>query len=109
MRERERRWRVMLTIAGLLAVTGAVAAVPAGARATSANAYIVHNLVSDQAGVADRTDPNLVNAWGLTSLPASPWWVADNGTDVSTLYQADGTKVSLVVKVPNAPTEIGRA
>jgi uncharacterized protein (TIGR03118 family) len=94
----------MVIIAGLLAVTCAVAAFAAGARATSANMYVVHNLVSDQPGVAERTDPNLVNAWGLTSLPASPWWVADNGTDVSTLYQADGTPRSLVVHVQSAPT-----
>jgi uncharacterized protein (TIGR03118 family) len=40
----------------------------------------------------------------LTSLPTSPWWVADNGTNVSTLYRADGTKVPLTVQVPNAPT-----
>jgi len=49
-------------------------------------------------------DPDLVNAWGLTSLPTSPWWVADNGTDVSTIYLADGTKRPLTVQVPNAPT-----
>jgi uncharacterized protein (TIGR03118 family) len=104
MRDRQRRWRVMVTIASLLAMTCAVAAFAAGARATSANTYVVHNLVSDQAGVADRTDPNLVNAWGLTSLPTSPWWVADNGTDVATIYQADGTPRSLVVQVQSAPT-----
>jgi uncharacterized protein (TIGR03118 family) len=46
----------------------------------------------------------LVNGWGLAALPTSPWWVADNGTDVSTLYTQDGTAVSLVVSVPNAPT-----
>jgi uncharacterized protein (TIGR03118 family) len=62
-------------------------------------------------GVADHVDPNLVNAWGLTSLATSPWWVSDNGTDVSTLYTADGTAfppppapMPLVVGVPNAPT-----
>jgi uncharacterized protein (TIGR03118 family) len=103
MNDRPRRFRAMVAIAGLLAVIGTVA-FAAGAGATSGNAYVVHNLVSDQAGVADRTDPNLVNAWGLTSLPGSPWWVADNGTDVSTLYQADGTPRPLVVSVPSAPT-----
>jgi uncharacterized protein (TIGR03118 family) len=101
MGDRQRRRRVIVTIAGSLAVIAVFAAV---ARATSANAYVVHNLVSDQPGVAAHTDPNLVNAWGLTSLPGSPWWVADNGTDVSTLYQADGTPRSLVVHVQSAPT-----
>jgi uncharacterized protein (TIGR03118 family) len=68
------------------------------------NTYVVHNLVSDVPGMADHVDANLVNGWGLTSLAGSPWWVADNGTSVSTLYRADGTQVSLVVQVPSAPT-----
>jgi uncharacterized protein (TIGR03118 family) len=72
--------------------------------AAESNTYVVHNLVSNQPGVADHPDANLVNGWGLTSLATSPWWVADNGADVTTLYRADGTAVSLVVSVPNAPT-----
>ncbi len=77
------------------------------APAAEDNAYTVHNLVSDVPGAADQTDSNLVNAWGLTAGPTSPWWVSDNGTDVSTLYSTDGTSVSpvpLVVSVPSAPT-----
>jgi len=90
-------------------IVAAVCALAAGlfAAATPAaetNAYVQHNLVSDGFLSADHTDANLVNAWGLTSLPGSPWWVADNGTDVSTLYTADGTPRPLVVSVPNAPT-----
>ena len=50
-------------------------------------------------------DPDLVNPWGLDALAGSPWWVADNETDVSTLYQANGTKVALTVAIPGgAPT-----
>ncbi len=81
-----------------------VAGLVASASAAGANAYTVTNLVSDVPGMASTVDSDLVNAWGLTSLPTSPWWVADNGTNVSTLYQADGTKRSLTVQVPNAPT-----
>ena len=65
-----------------------------------ARAYVQHNVVSDGFVPADHTDGHLVNAWGLTSLPGSPWWVADNETSVSTLYSADGTPRSLVVSVP---------
>ena len=99
---RTRRFQRLFIAAALLAVAAAVlaAATPAAER----NAYVLHNLVSDGSAPADHTDPNLVNAWGLTSLPGSPWWVADNGTDVSTLYNADGTPRPLVVSVPNAPT-----
>ena len=50
-------------------------------------------------------DPDLVNGWGISRLPGSPWWVADNGTDVSTLYRADGAKQALKVAIPGgAPT-----
>jgi hypothetical protein len=96
------RARRILIAAATLAV--AAAALAAATPAAERNAYVQHNLVSDGSAPADHTDSNLVNAWGLTSLPGSPWWVADNGTDVSTLYNADGTPRSLVVSVPNAPT-----
>src|SRR3954447_12542032 len=66
--------------------------------------YQVRNLVSNVAGVADNVDPNLVNAWGLAAGPTSPWWVSDNGTDRSTLYNPAGTPLPLVVSVPGAPT-----
>jgi uncharacterized protein (TIGR03118 family) len=51
-------------------------------------------------------DGDLVNAWGLSRGPTSPWWVADNATDVSTLYRADGSKLAAPrVPIPDgAPT-----
>ena len=79
-----------------------LAAAPAVAGAD--NEYTVHPLASSVAGMAPTTDPNLVNAWGLTASPTSPWWIADNGTSVSTLYRADGSIVPLVVQVPVRPT-----
>ena len=94
-----RRDRLLGTALGFV-VMSVVAAVLAGATAAGGNqnAYRVTTLVSD------RTDPNLVNAWGLAAGPTSPWWVADNGTDVSTLYDAAGTVMSLVVSVGGGPT-----
>jgi len=64
------------------------------------------NLVSDIPGVALRSDPNLVNAWGIAFSATSPVWIADNGTGNSTLYQGDGTPAPtpvapLVVKIPS--------
>jgi hypothetical protein len=94
--------RVLLALAILFGVA-VVAAAPLNA--AERNAYTVTPLVSDQAGVAPVTDPNLVNAWGLTAGPTTPWWVSDNGTDKSTLYRgSDGMPFPLVVDVPNAPT-----
>lgn len=64
--------------------------------------YLQTNLVSDVPGWAAATDPNLVNAWGLSRSATSPWWVADNGTGLSTLYTGTGTVLGLVVTVPAA-------
>jgi uncharacterized protein (TIGR03118 family) len=90
-------------IAALLA-SFALAALPASAG--PANVFSVHNLVSDQAGEADVVDPNLVNAWGIAHGPTTPWWVADNETDVSTLYTGAGAPIPLVVSVDGGPTGI---
>jgi len=70
-------------------------------------AYTVTPLVSDGSIPAPNTDPNLVNAWGLTAGPTTPWWVADNGKDVTTLYPGTGVPVGLVVSIPIAPTGAG--
>ena len=63
--------------------------------------YVQTDLVSDLTGAAHQ-DANLRNPWGLARSPSSPFWVADNGTGVSTLYAADGTPNALVVSVPPA-------
>lgn len=64
--------------------------------------YQLTNLVSNQVGQAKHTDPLLVNAWGLTYGPGSPFWISDNGSGWSTLYDAQGNKHSLQVVVPSA-------
>lgn len=58
------------------------------------------NLVSDQPGVAQLQDTNLVNAWGVSFSPTSPFWISDNGTGLSTLYAVtnDATGAPYVVK-----------
>jgi uncharacterized protein (TIGR03118 family) len=70
--------------------------------------YSQVNLVSDVPGLASLTDPDLVNAWGLSQGPTTPLWVSDNGTDLSTLYdlRVAGTKVQrLIVSIEGgAPT-----
>ena len=44
------------------------------------------NLISDLPGVALLQDTNLVNAWGISFSPASPFWISDNGSGQSTVY-----------------------
>jgi hypothetical protein len=65
------------------------------------SAYIVTPLVSDLKGAAANQDPVLQNAWGVAFTPAgSPFWIADNATGCSTLYDGDGTKAALQVSIP---------
>jgi uncharacterized protein (TIGR03118 family) len=64
--------------------------------------YQVTNLVSNQAGIAKHQDTQLVNAWGISFAPTGPFWIADNGTGLSTVYTGAGVKESTVVTVPPA-------
>jgi len=95
---------------GLTAVVLALASAAPVAASQPGNAYRQTNLVSDLPGMAQLTDPDLVNPWGLAVSPTSPVWVADNGTGKATLYRGfvSGSpiqKVPLVVSIPGgAPT-----
>jgi len=73
------------------------------ATAHAQNSYIQTNLVSDISGIAAHTDPNLVNPWGIASSTSSPFWVSDNGTGLSTLYNSAGVPQALVVTIPPPP------
>jgi len=64
--------------------------------------YTQTNLVSNTSGVAPVTDPQLVNPWGLSRSSSSPWWISDNATGLSTLYNGAGAKQGLVVTIPQA-------
>jgi uncharacterized protein (TIGR03118 family) len=78
-----------------------MAVMPAQAQAQQ---YTQTNLVSDTGAGGTKKDPNLVNAWGLSRSSGSPWWVANNGSNTSTLYASDGTAIPLIVTVPGGPT-----
>src|SRR6516164_3321864 len=67
---------------------------------TAQNSYFQRNLVSDIAGMAEKTDTNLVNPWGIAASGTSPFWVADNHAGVSTLYDGNGIASSLIVTIP---------
>jgi len=54
--------------------------------------------------VTNTADSSLVNAWGLAYGSTSPFWIADERTGKSTVYDADGTIVSLTVTIPGATT-----
>lgn len=71
---------------------------------TGANVYVQHNLVSDIPGLADATDPNLVNPWGMSFSATSPYWVSNHEKGNTTVYSnasSAGIAVStLVVTIP---------
>jgi uncharacterized protein (TIGR03118 family) len=74
--------------------------------APPANAYVVTPLVSDQTGAPNR-DKNLKNAWGVAFSPSgSPFWISDNNSGKSTLYDGKGAAESLVVTIP-CPAKAG--
>jgi uncharacterized protein (TIGR03118 family) len=91
-------------IAMSVTLASAVRAGDGDDRANKPNHYVVTNLTSDVPGMAVNPDPVLQNAWGVAFTPgASPFWIADNATGCSTLY--DGTGVPqpqppLRVKLP---------
>src|SRR6202011_554195 len=65
--------------------------------------YSQTNLVSNTAGVATTTDPQLLNPWGISFIPGSDFWVANNNSGTSTLYDNQGKKnTGLVVTIPGA-------
>ena len=84
---RRARQAAVIVTAGALTALGVTAA---SAGASPPGGYKQINMVSDQPGVAPLTDPDLVNAWGLSAspgtdaVPGSPLWVSDNGTDKTT-------------------------
>src|ERR1700722_2419003 len=69
---------------------------------TAAAQYKLTDLVSNQAKAAAHVDPLLVNAWGLAYGPGAPFWISDEGSGWSTLYNGAGVKQSLQVLIPSA-------
>ena len=87
----------------------AVSAQAVPAQTSSSGTVLQTNLVSDLPGVAATTDPNLVNAWGISESSGSPFWISDNSSGLTTLYQVPGagsTPVSVNPLVVNIPTPV---
>jgi uncharacterized protein (TIGR03118 family) len=65
--------------------------------------FVQTNLVSNVAGMAENTDPQLVNPWGISMSSGSPFWVSDNNSGFSTLYNGQGQPQALKVTIPLGP------
>jgi uncharacterized protein (TIGR03118 family) len=96
-------YRLGIMIVGL----ALLAAVTSQAQAAG---YLQTNLVTEGSdpAVTANTYPNLVNPWGISFLPGSPFWVSDNNAGVATLYTGAGAIVPLVVNIPLPPDTGGR-
>ncbi len=74
----------------------------------AATNFTQRNLVSDTAGAAENTDPNLVGTWGISASPTSPFWVSNTTNGTSTLYNTAGVPNALVVQVPPSAANKGK-
>lgn len=94
-----KRWPQFLIALGLLSLMTCSA---------KAAAYLQTDLVSDIPGLATITDPHLVNPWGLSHGPTTPFWVSDQGTGVATLYNVPSggpvSQAGLIVSIPTTAT-----
>src|SRR5947209_4750777 len=70
----------------------------------AASGYVQHNLASDIPLLADFTDPNMVNPWGLD---LSPFWPCNNGSGTYDVNGADGSPTATVTRVPLAGGKTG--
>jgi uncharacterized protein (TIGR03118 family) len=77
-------------------------------RLTPSTAFVQTNLVSDIPGLAQVTDANSVNAWGLAASPRGPFMVVNQGTGTGTVYNTSDPQVRvapLVVDIPPNPAD----
>ena len=70
----------------------------------AATLFFQTNLASDVPGLAANLDPNLKNTWGMSFSAGSPFWVSNQGSNNSTLYNGAGVPQTLVVSTPPSPT-----
>jgi len=72
---------------------------PSLMNAAGANVYLQQNLVSNVAGQAAFTDPNLLDPWGISLSTSSPFWVSNHLGGTSTLYSGNGAITAVVVTI----------
>jgi len=96
-----------------LFATAAMVALPYSSQALGQIANQINLVTDDQAFLASQgfapantTDPNLINPWGMSFGPTSPFWISNQGTGTSTLYTGSGTPfpqpTPLVVTIPGS-------
>jgi uncharacterized protein (TIGR03118 family) len=94
MRVPRLRYKACVSVGILLAVVICTSSL------ANAASYKAAFLTADQSGVAPNTDPNLINPWGISFSSTGPFWVSDNNSGLSTIYDSNGKPQSLVVTIP---------
>src|ERR1035441_879207 len=103
-RQAVKRKSLFPAILGLVFSFGIISAV------AQTNSFQQTNLVSDTSGVANNTDPKLINPWGISFFPGQPFWVADNNSGYSTIYDANGvSQAPSPVLIPAPPGDTSPA
>ena len=69
---------------------GILLAVVCASSLANAASYKATFLTADQTGFAPNTDPNLINPWGISFSSTGPFWVSDNNSGLSTIYDGTG-------------------
>jgi uncharacterized protein (TIGR03118 family) len=77
-------------------------------RTVPATTYVQTNLISDIPGMAQFTDPNVRNPWGIAVNPTGDFWIANAASGNITLYQGDvnGSPISRdtpIITLPKDP------
>jgi uncharacterized protein (TIGR03118 family) len=83
----------------LTLITLVLSLASSAAWAACGQAYSTTTLVKNTGKTGDK---QLINPWGLAYAPSGPFWLSDQGTGLSTLYDGSGVKQSLVVTIPTA-------
>jgi uncharacterized protein (TIGR03118 family) len=82
----------------------AIGALSVSAGRAQAAPYIQTDLVSDIPGLATLTEPTLVNPWGISHSATSPFWISDQGTNLTNLWAVTGQTNITKVTAVNPPT-----
>ena len=96
----------IVAFAALTVVLGTAAPASSAHEIAGVNSFVIRGLVSDGFLAGTTVDTNLVNAWGLAASGTGPWWVANENTETSTLYDGTGRKLTRVVTVAGGPTGV---
>ena len=86
-------WRVPIILVALVLLEPGAAV---------AQSYQMTNLTANALGKAKQFDPLLSNPWGLAYQPGGPFWISDEASGWSTLYDGLGNPQSLQVAIPPA-------